>query len=252
MQIFEPASCLNPFIKAFTVVESNGTFVSRLLPDTSVVAAIRLQGRVHYQQENGNSCLPVLSISGLRKSVKIAEYDKNSVNMLVQFREGGAAAFFDLPMHELFELNVGLDHFFKSSELMLLQEHLEAAGSIPGKVNVVQQFFIARIRDRKPDLLIAHSVEKIKVAKGIVSVKELSDDLYVSLDVFEKRFRKVVGTTPKQFADIVRMKALIGQGPLTSHLLESALDAGFFDQSHFIKNFKKFTGQTPGEFFGDL
>lgn len=249
MQIFEPASCLDPFIKAFVVVESNGTLVNRLLPDTSVVAAIRLQGLVHYQEENGNARLPVLSISGLRKSFKIAEYGKNSANILVQFKEGGAAAFFDLPIHELFELNVGLDQFFKASELMLLEEQLGAAKSIQSKVNVVQQFFMARVRNRKSDLLIAHSVEKIKAARGLLSVKELSDNLYVSLDVFEKRFRKVVGTTPKQFADIVRMKALIGQGTINGQVLESALDAGFFDQSHFIRNFKKFTGQTPKEFF---
>lgn len=83
----------------------------------------------------------------------------------------------------------------------------------------------------------------------MLSVKELSDNLHVSLDVFEKRFRKTVGTTPKQFADIVRMKALIGQAPANGPLLNSALDAGFFDQSHFIRNFKKFTGQTPKEFF---
>lgn len=249
MEIFEPASCLSPFIRAFVVVESNGSFVNRLLPDTSVVAAIRLQGHVHYQGQNGNNCLPVLSLSGLRKSFRIAEYGHNSANILVQFKEGGAAAFFHLPIHELFELNVSLDHFFKPSELMFLQEQLEAAESIQGKVNIVQKFFIARIRCQKNDLLITHSVEKIKAAKGMLSVKELSDNLHVSLDVFEKRFRKTVGTTPKQFADIVRMKALIGQVPANGPLLNSALDAGFFDQSHFIRNFKKFTGQTPKEFF---
>ncbi|WP_026631369.1 helix-turn-helix transcriptional regulator [Dyadobacter alkalitolerans] len=249
MKTFEPASCLSPFIRAFVVVESNGSFANRLLPDTSVVAAIRLQGHVHYREQNGNNCLPMLSLSGLRKSFRIAEYGQNSANILVQFKEGGAAAFFHLPIHELFELNVALDHFFKHSELMFLQEQLEAAESIQGKVNVVQRFFIARIRGQKNDLLIKHSVEKIKAAKGILSVKELSDNLHVSLDVFEKRFRKTVGTTPKQFADIVRMKVLIGQATANKPLLDLALDAGFFDQSHFIKNFKTFTGQTPKEFF---
>ncbi|MCF0064635.1 helix-turn-helix transcriptional regulator [Dyadobacter chenwenxiniae] len=249
MQIFEPVSCLTPFVKAFVVVESADTFVNRLLPDTSLVAAFRLHGQVHYQEQDSHTRLPTYSISGLRKSFKIARYDKNSANILVQFKEGGAAAFFDLPIHELLEANVALDNFFKFSELMFLSEQLEAAYSIEGKVNVVQQFLTTKLRRQEPDLLIAHSIEKIKMAKGIISVKDLAESLYVSMDVFEKRFRKVIGTTPKQFANIVRMKTLIGHAPSTGLLLDSALDAGFFDHSHFIRNFKSFTGQTPTEFF---
>jgi AraC-like DNA-binding protein len=126
---------------------------------------------------------------------------------------------------------------------------LEAAGSIEKKVAIVQQFFIERIRYQKTDMLITKSVEKITAANGVLDVKDLSDSLYISRDAFEKRFRKAVGTAPKQFADIVRMKALIGRAHLTDSLLDSALSAGFFDQSHFIRNFKRFTGLTPKDFF---
>ncbi|MCE6990187.1 helix-turn-helix transcriptional regulator [Dyadobacter sp. CY323] len=249
MQIFEPVSCLQPYVKAFVVVESNGTFVNRLLPDTSIVAAIRLQGLVQFKEPTGDASLPVWSVSGLRKSFKIAEYGKNSSNILIQFKEGGAAAFLHLPIHELFELNVSLDHFFKHSELNAFQEQLEAADSVQDKVNMVQQFFISRLRYQKPDLLIAHSVQEIKGANGILNVKQLSDNLHISLDAFEKRFRKVVGTTPKQYADIVRMKAVIARAQVAGPITDAALDAGFFDQSHFIRHFKTFTGQTPKDFF---
>lgn len=249
MQIFKPVSCLAPFVKSFVVVESSETLVSRLLPDTSVVAAIRLNGAVQIESFDGNSALPLFSLSGLRKSFRLVEYGKNSANILVQFREGGAAAFFRLPIHELFETNVALDEFFRPSELMRLEEQLGTAGSIEKKVGIVQQFFIERIRYQKADLLVAKSVEKITAANGVLDVKDLSDSLYISRDAFEKRFRKAVGTAPKQFADIVRMKALIGRAHLTDSLLDSALSAGFFDQSHFIRNFKRFTGLTPKDFF---
>ncbi|MCF0074212.1 helix-turn-helix transcriptional regulator [Dyadobacter sp. CY261] len=249
MQIFEPVSCLAPFVKSFVVVESSDTLVSRLLPDTSVVVAIRLKGAVQFEGIAENSVLPLFSLSGLRKSFRLVEYGKNSANILVQFKEGGAAAFFSLPIHELFETNVGLDEFFRPSELMMLEEQLWTAGSIEKKVSIVQQFFVERIRYQKADLLIINSVEKIKAASGVLDVKELSESMHISLDAFEKRFRKSVGTAPKQFADIVRMKALIGRAHLTDSLLDSALRAGFFDQSHFIRNFKKFTGLTPKDFF---
>ncbi|TKC04281.1 helix-turn-helix transcriptional regulator [Pedobacter frigoris] len=248
MQVFEPVSYLRPYIKSFMVVESTHPVVNRLLPDTTLVAAIRLRGQVTFNNESGHIALPTFSISGLRKSYRMAEYADASANILVHFKEGGARAFLDLPMHELFESSVNLDLFFAPSALMALQEQMEAQQSIHGKVNTVQQFFISRLCPQQHDLLIAHAVEKIKTANGILSIRELSDHLYISIDAFEKRFRRVVGATPKQFSDIVRMKSLIVHTPLSHKLLDSVLDAGFFDQSHFIREFKKFTGQTPKAF----
>lgn len=229
------------------VIESNEILVNRLFPDTCVVAAIRLQGDVQFKETAGSTRLPMWSLSGLRKSYSVVEYGKNSANILVQFREGGAAAFFNLPMHELFGLNVSLDSFFKPSELAVLEEQLQSGQSTDQKVGIVQQFFMERICYQNADPLVAGSVRKIKAANGIVSIKDLSDSLYISLDAFEKRFRKSVGTTPKRFANIVRMRALITQVETTGTLLTPALDAGFFDQSHFIRDFKKFTGLTPKE-----
>lgn len=249
MQVFEPTSSLSPYIKCFMVVESKDRIVNRLLPDTAIVAAIRLRGHVQFNDEISNTGLPMFSISGLRTSYKIAEYAENSANLLVHFKEGGASAFLDLPLHKLFESSVELDHFFIPSALTTLQEQMQAVESIQNKVNILQQFFISRLKNQQVDLLIAEAVQKIKIANGILSVRELSGHLYISLDAFEKRFRKVVGSTPKQFSDIVRMKSLIAQTQFNRKLLDSALAAGFFDQSHFIRNFKKFTGQTPKEFF---
>ncbi|TCD03226.1 helix-turn-helix transcriptional regulator [Pedobacter psychroterrae] len=178
----------------------------------------------------------------------MAEYGKNSANILVHFKEGGANAFLDLPLHELFESNVELDHFFLPSELRALQDQIEAPESVQAKVSIVQSFLISRLRYNKPDLLIGHAIEKIKMANGIISVKDLSENLHISIDAFEKRFRKIAGATPKQFSDIVRMKSLIAQVHFNHSLLDTALNAGFFDQSHFIRSFKGFTGQTPKEF----
>lgn len=248
MQIFEPVSCLIPYIKTFMVVESETATVNRLLPDTTVVAAIRLRGQVQFNDKKGSTSLPAFSISGLRNSYRMAEYGQNSANILVHFKEGGASAFLDLPMHELFESNVELDHLFIPSDLILLQEQIQALESIQSKVNIVQHFFISRLKNKQQDLLIAHAIEKIKTTKGILSIKDLSGHLHISIDVFEKRFRRIVGATPKQFSDIVRMKSLIAQTHFNRRLVDSALDAGFFDQSHFIRNFKKFAGQTPRAF----
>jgi AraC-like DNA-binding protein len=65
----------------------------------------------------------------------------------------------------------------------------------------------------------------------------------------EKRFRQAVGTSPKKFASIVRFKHVIQRYDSGRSLTELAYEAGFYDQAHFIKEFKIFTGDTPEGFF---
>ena len=65
---------------------------------------------------------------------------------------------------------------------------------------------------------------------------------------FEKRFRKVVGTTPEKFASIVRFNTVLDNLNDTKSLTDICYENNFFDQAHFIKDFKQFTGDTPEQF----
>jgi AraC-like DNA-binding protein len=248
MQIIEPASCLTPYIKAFMIVESNDERSNRLLPDTALVMAIRYKGTVRYIHEESNRYLPAFSLSGLRRSSSIVHYSRDSGNILVQFKSTGAAAFFPQPLHELFASNISLDNFFSPSELRALEDQVYCPGTIEHKVKIVEQFLISKLNYQAPDLLIAGAIQKIQSTGGLLKIRQLADSLAISHDAFEKRFRKTVGATPKQYASIVRMKTLINQLQLNEPLTTLALEAGFFDQSHFIREFKRFTGQTPTDF----
>ena len=75
-----------------------------------------------------------------------------------------------------------------------------------------------------------------------------NDRLFISQSPFEKRFRKVVGTSPKKFASIVRFNAVLNNLNTTKSLAQLCYENNFFDQAHFIKDFKQFTGETPENF----
>lgn len=80
-------------------------------------------------------------------------------------------------------------------------------------------------------------------------MKELAASLYISQDPFEKKFRSRIGCSPKKFAAIIRIRNLINNYSSYSSLTEAAYEAGFYDQSHFIKEFRQFTGKSPSAFF---
>ncbi|HEY5822879.1 MAG TPA: helix-turn-helix transcriptional regulator [Cyclobacteriaceae bacterium] len=250
MDIQLPSQSLSPFIRHFMIIESQDEVVNRVLPGTALVMAFRFKGRVNQLEGSEKRKLPAAMISGLRKSGRLINYSKDAGNILVQFREAGANAFIKEPLHEFFGESPSLDLLTGYHNVSEMEEQLAEAKDNQTRIALVEDFLIAKLYDHKPDQLILKALEKIQVSKGNIRMTELAHQLCISQDAFEKRFRKVVGVSPKQFSFIVRMQSVINDVRTNKQALnEIAFHAGYFDQPHFNKDFKLFTGQTPKDFF---
>lgn len=245
-----PTEILQPFIKAFRIIESQDDLINRVVPSTSFAIAIRLKGQIAYIQDNHKITLPTAIFSGLRKSARLINYAPETAALIVLFTATGVSAFFKQPLYELFEQSVPLNNFFSTSEISYIEERLAETNNNKKKIAIIEQFFYSKLIDNKPDKLVTQAITKIQLSNGLLKIKELANSLFISQDAFEKRFRKATGATPKQFASIVKMKTIILQKPASLSLLDIALENGYYDQAHFNKDFKLFTGQTPTVFFG--
>lgn len=243
-----PSGILKPFIKSYRIIESRHELVNRVVPGTSSALAFRFRGQISYINQGSITTLPGTIFSGLRKSVRLINYASDTGALIVLFNDTGASAFFRHPLHELYEESVSLDNFFSQSEILMVEDQLANTENNRTKIDIVERFLYSKLICNKPDQLVSQAITKIYANNGMIRMRELAAGLFISQDAFEKRFRKVTGTTPKQFSTIVRMNTIIRQtDPSTSLLL--ALENGYYDQSHFNKDFKLFTGQTPTEFF---
>jgi AraC-like DNA-binding protein len=224
------------------IIESDNGMENKILPDTSLVMAFRLRGRI---SDAGNTLASAV-ITGLRKAPRFIHYSKDAATLLVVFTEGGAAAFFPLPLHKLFGSTVSLDNLMDTREI---EDKLMHAFDNEERISIISRFLSVMLKGSHTDTLILSAIQQIKQAKGDIRIKQLLNDLYISQDAFEKRFRKITGTSPKQFASTIRLKNVIAQYGQFVSLTDTAYSAGYFDQAHFIKTFKSFTGQTPQSFF---
>lgn len=97
---------------------------------------------------------------------------------------------------------------------------------------------------------IQQSIYTILKNRGQITIKRLIEELHVTERTFERKFMSQVGLTPKQFAKIVQFQYSLNK--LTrdnfENLTEIGFDSGFSDQSHFIREFKKYTGKTPSNY----
>lgn len=245
-----PSPALSPFIKGYIIINSNGDeLVNRILPGTAAAMAFRLQGQTAYVSNASKTALPTTSFSGLRKSVRLINYAPGTVTLVVLFKETGVAAFFKQPLHELFEESISLAGIFPQSSIYVLEQQLAEAGNYKAAVGVVEHFLLSKLIHNKPDALVNEAIRRIYIANGMGKISTLTSELFISQDAFEKRFRKATGAAPKQFSSIVKMKSLIQHTSAYPTFLDMALEKGYYDQAHFNKAFKLFTGLTPASFF---
>ena len=150
----------------------------------------------------------------------------------------------------MYEESVSLEDVTGFQDVSFLEDMLASAANHPQRIALIEQFLLSKLKhdQYKPDLLVLHALESIQLAKGVVKIKELADTHCISLDAFEKRFRRAVGVSPKQFSYIIRMKSVVQRGLTGKSLADMAFEAGYFDQPHFNKDFKLFTGQAPTDF----
>jgi AraC-like DNA-binding protein len=246
---FAPRACLKPFVQNYLIIESENGMQNKILPGASIVMSFRIRGSVSFLEEGRPKVLPAAGITGIRKLPRTVSYSPGAATLLVMFAEGGAAAFFHEPMHKLFETNLALTDLMDDAALRVLEDRLFEAQTHRQRIALVETFLLSRLRGPSTDPLIAETLRKIQAAGGRTRIRELLQGMPISRDTFEKRFRTVVGTSPGRYGEIVRMRKLIDAYSPEKTLTEIAYQAGYFDQAHFIKNFRTFTGQTPGEFF---
>lgn len=83
------------------------------------------------------------------------------------------------------------------------------------------------------------------------TVRELSSQFNLSERQFERKFKEYSGFSPKKYMRLVRFSEACDQYGESNRksLTEIAHDCGYYDQSHFIKEFKSFSGFHPGDYF---
>ena len=94
----------------------------------------------------------------------------------------------------------------------------------------------------------------ISQQKGVVTIKHLEDKFHISRRWLEKQFSSQIGFSPKEYARITRFKAIVGHVMTTPSVSLSTLisNYNYYDQSHFIRDFQEYAGQTPSQFFKNL
>lgn len=243
-----PTEQLQHYIKYFVVSEYALENEYKVFPSSGLVIGFQYKGQLALLKNGAESPLTSAGITGISDAYNIFKHSANIGTILVYFTEIGFTHFAAHPANELFNLSLSLDDIFDRNNIAEVEERLANARTDHQRIQVVEQFLLSQLKDIETDKLIVEAVKLIYQSKGTMRIKALNEQLFISQSAFEKRFRKVVGTTAKKFASIVRFNTILEHLNGAKTLTEICYENNFFDQAHFIKDFKQFTGDTPENF----
>jgi AraC-like DNA-binding protein len=163
------------------------------------------------------------------------------------FKPGGAGPLMRVPAHETRDLDIPLDVLWGRSRTVALRERLLACRSPEAQLDVMEDAL--REMWQPPGLhpAVAFALTTLDRAPHTTSIAAVTDAIGLSPKRFIERFKAAVGVTPKRYCRIRRFQRAVTRAH-QGHAVDwtrVALDCGYFDQAHFIHDFRAFAGLTP-------
>ncbi len=223
-----------------------------------VIPTENIQLMFHYKDpfvvlhsDNSVANQPRSIISGLSDSYSDVSTNGETGVVFISFYPAGACHFFNFPLTEIENLSVDMADIF-NAEAKQIEESLYLKETIKERVTVIENFLLKRYSPipSHDSLLIQRGFGIVKQSKGQTNARHLSESLYTSQKTLERKFSRYLGKTTKQVIKLVRFQEILQEFSVNKNisLSEYAYMNGYFDHSHFIKDFKSYSGYTPKEF----
>ncbi|GAB3505029.1 helix-turn-helix domain-containing protein [Emticicia fontis] len=245
---------LQPYVKAICSIENEALPSSippfRVLPDACVELFINFN-------DNQDSLATITGkktftnsqsfvISRMSNFMDVQMKSKTGF-ISICFYPSTAYLFFQLPMTQVADSLTDL-HDLWSTEAKEMEEEVGRVSSKGQKVNIIHRYLMRQLKRNRFDKTIHYCVQQINTANKIFSVTELADKAGISQRQLSRKFNHCLGLSTKEFIHINRFidsLVYLKKHPSMS-LTDIAYESGYYDQAHFIHDYKTFAGLTPG------
>lgn len=250
IQKFSP-SILHQYIESFNVYSFGASMDFQLFPKG--VFEIVFQNNDSFQHKtsysSGWETRPTSFVGGLHnKSYHVKPNGSKNFCIVVEFKPNTAKYFIPEKLHNFQNNLVDLSEIWGNDAIQLSRKiNKEIIGL--NEIKQIEDFFVNKFITQKRSV-IDNSVHTILSSNGFVAVNGLAAKAGLSAAQFRKRFNEEIGISPSQYCKITRINTSLAilEKDYKKSLTELTYLLGYFDQAHFIKDFKSITGTTPKSF----
>lgn len=247
----DPREDLRRILECYWIVEDDdpAPLKQKIIPDGFTEIIFHFGDPYRINLETRWSIQARSLVAGQIKQHFYLENSGASSIMGIKLQPYSLTLLFDLDMHECTDRVLNLRTAL-NGRMNALDQQLRSCKTESERIELLNQYFTEKLALIKPEQMpIEVAVARIFERKGMITVSELSSELNASERTLEKSFRKYVGLSPKFFARIIRFNYIFqlikDKSPDWADIVYRA---GYYDQSHFIRNFKAFTGEDPSSY----
>ena len=234
-----PSQRLAPFVRNFWTVRSpkapGASKQQRILPDGCIdIIFVRRSPTADYRAY----------VVGTMTAPVFEELTAHVDYVGVRFAPGGFGSFFETPPSELTDQIVPLESL---SIAPVAAGQMAEADDIQTRLGILEKDLSRRFRPAAQDSVIDRVLNAISACDGNVTIAALARETGWSSRHLRRRFAASVGIGPKTFCQITRFKKAfrVLRHSVRPDSLRAALEAGYYDQAHFIHEFNRFYGANP-------
>lgn len=253
-KLYEPCEELKAYIYNYWSIKNkiDTKKTNKILSDGSLGFTINFSNPYEITLNSKETyCDAKVVLNGQTKYASFITFEKCLDAIGIRFKVGGAYKFFDEEISSLCDKNINYDESFWDFDS--LYKDLITKQNNSEKIEVIEQFLINRLNTSKKENSkhTFNIVAFINECKGDISIECLCEQFSLNKRQIERIFKKEIGLSAKLFTRIIRMRNV--RDSLSSleieKLTSTGYNNGFFDQAHFIKEFKSFMNETPKSYY---
>lgn len=253
-----PIPHLRKYIKCFWVLKETDKLIDRqpetILPDGTFEIVFNLADRFRRFHSDGKTEIQprAILVGQMRQFVEIKPLGR--INLFgVRFQTIGAYYLFRFSLDEITNKILSLDEILDKSG-NYLEEQINEALNMNERISIIENFLACQLSNKlQTDKPIEGVIENILQNYGRVSVTKIAKEFGISQRQLERKFRQKIGISPKFFCRIIRLQNVLNalRKAETPDFTKIAMSFGFYDQSHFIHEFREFAGKSPVSFLNE-
>jgi AraC-like DNA-binding protein len=248
-----PRPPLNSFVEWIWLYHNDARqhTLERILPTGAAQLIVNLkedQTRL-YDPELTYRCVTTAGtvLSGAHSRYHIIDTSEQEYVAGVAFRPGGTVPFMRIPAHEASDADIPLEALWGHRRTAALRERLLESGSPDAKLDAVEVALQEMWTPPGLHPAVAFALSTFDRVPRTTSIGAVTNAIGLSAKRFIERFKIEVGLTPKRYCRIRRFQLAVTLAHRGHHVdwTRVAQDCGYFDQAHFIHDFRSFAGVTP-------
>lgn len=257
-QTFQPHSDLTSFVKCYWSLEVPAEMNAqrqRILPDGCIEMIFILGDDIkRYTSENEFIIQPRALVVGQITEPFIIEPTGYVHCFAARFYPYGFANFITRPVKDLENKETAINQLFEEKSAKELEQHIVETEDNVKRIEIVEAFLLNKLNEKATiDNIVKTTIDALLLTKGSTPIQAILKGDLSKRRQLERNFFKQVGLSPKQLGKVIRLqtalKMLLNQK--TENLTRVAYESAYYDQAHFIKDFKEFTGINPKDFLDD-